>query len=173
MKFKRCHCRIGVALLCVCTLALLVISCQPPQRLPTHASTAPVIDASPTPEVNQSTPQEAVLSYYQAFNERNPQMMEALLDPEDESNQRFLRGFQGISENAIALEVGYPQIYVVEESEKWTRIRTNHHQKVFQNGRLIAEADSGGEFTLIRKGDKWYLIGVGDPIPPGWLLDPP
>lgn len=100
-------------------------------------------------------------------------MMEALLDPEDESNQRFLRGFQDISENAIALEVGYPQIYVVEESEKWTRIRTNHHQKVFQNGRLIAEADSGGEFTLIRKGDKWYLIGVGDPIPPGWLLDQP
>jgi hypothetical protein len=69
--------------------------------------------------------------------------------------------------------LGQPLIYVVEESEKWTRIRTNHRQKVFQDGHLIAEADSGGEFTLIQKDNKWYFLGVGDPIPPGWLLEQP
>lgn len=173
MKIKLPFPRTGIVLACICLFVFALVSCQSLRTSPGQLSTPAVVIVSPTPEVNQSSPQEAVLSFYQAFNTRNTQMMSALLDSEDESNQRFLRGFQEIPENALTLELSQPQIYVVEESKTWTRIRTNHHQKVFQDGHLIAEADSGGEFTLIQKGNKWYFLGVGNPIPPGWLLEQP
>ena len=162
-----------VALACGCMLVLLLISCQPPQPLPTQSSAPQATDASPTPGVSQSTPQEAVLSYYQAVNDANPELMAKLFDPKDESNQRFLDGFRKTLDAGTSFELSNPQIYVIEENERWTRIRTNHYQKMFQDGNLVADAESGGEYTLIRQNGKWYFIGMGDPIRPGWLLDQP
>jgi len=114
-----------------------------------------------------------VLNYYRAVNEGNVELMATLFDPADESNQRFLDGFRSLLESGTIFELSSPKIYIIEENDQWTRIRTNHYQKMFQDGRLVAEAESGGEYTLIRRNDKWYFIGMGDPIRPGWLIDQP
>jgi len=39
------------------------------------------------------------------------------------------------------------------------------------DGQIVFDTDSGSNFTLVRKGEKWYFIGLGDPIPPGWITE--
>lgn len=173
MKIKLSLAQTGIVLICACLLVLLLISCQDLRTLQGRPQSSAATDVSPTPGSGQSTPQDAVLNYYHAVNERNVELMATLFDPEDESNQRFLDGFRNLLESGTIFELSSPKIYIIEEDAQWTRIRTNHYQKMFQDGRLVAEAESGGEYTLIRKGDKWYFIGMGDPIRPGWLIDQP
>lgn len=173
MKFKRYRGQMSVACACLYMVAYLLISCQLPQSAPTQSLTTHSANALPTLSVGQSTPQEAIQSYYQAVNEGNSELMAELLDASDESNQRFLEGFKDSLKTDLRFKIENVQIYVIEQNEKWTRIRTNHHQGFYQHGNLIAESESGDEMTLINKDGRWYFIGMGDPIPPGWLLDQP
>ena len=97
--------------------------------------------------------------------------MKELLDPGDESNSRFLHAFGDTLNSGIRFRLEDVRLYIVENSDKWTRIRTNHHQYMYQKERLMAETDAGGEYTLIRKNNRWYFIGMGDPIRPGWKVE--
>lgn len=173
MIIKRYSGLMSAVLACACILVLLLISCQPSQPLPTQSLVRQGADASPTPDVSQSTAQEAVLSYYQAVNEGNSELMAKLLDASDESNQRFLEGFKDSLKADIQFNIENVRIYIIEQDEKWTRIRTNHYQKLYLHGDLIAAAESGEEMTLINKEGRWYFVGMGDLIPPGWLFDEP
>lgn len=173
MKIKRYRGQMRVVYACICMVTYLLISCRSPQSAPTQSLTTHSTIALPTLSVGQSTPQEAIQSYYKAVNEGNSELMAELLDASDESNQRFLEGFKDSLKTDLRFQIENVQIYVIEQNEKWTRIRTNHHQRFYQHGNLIAESESGDEMTLINKGGRWYFIGMGDPIPPGWLLGQP
>ena len=122
-------------------------------------------------QIHQATPEEAVLSYYEAVNHGDLELMKELLDPGDESNSRFLHAFGDTLNSGIRFRLEDVRLYIVENSDKWTRIRTNHHQYMYQKERLMAETDAGGEYTLIRKNNRWYFIGMGDPIRPGWKVE--
>jgi len=119
----------------------------------------------------QETPQDAISSYYEAVNFGDVELMRQLMAPGDESSQLFLSGFEEMLKKGIRMEVTDISLYVVEEIDDMVRIHANHQQKVTDDGQVVFDTESGSDFTLVRKGDKWYFIGLGDPIPPGWKIE--
>jgi len=119
----------------------------------------------------QGTPQDAISSYYEAVNLDDVELMGQLMAPGDESSQLFLSGFEESLNQGLRMELTDISLYVVEETDNMVRIQVNHQQKMTDQGQIIFDTESGSNFTLVRKGDKWYFIGLGDPIPPGWIIE--
>ena len=128
---------------------------------------------TPTDEsfIRQGTPQETIFSYFEVINSGDIELMRKLVDTENKSNQIFLKGFEEMMKQGLRIEVTDISLYVVEETGDMVRIQTNHQQKMTDNGRVVFDTESGSSFTLVRKGDKWFFIGLGAPIPPGWIIE--
>lgn len=119
----------------------------------------------------QGTPEDAIYSFFEAMNSGDIEPMRQLVDPEYESNQIFLKGFEEGLKQGLRIEVTDISLYVVEETGDMARIHANHQRTMTDNGQIVFDTESGSDFTLVRKGDKWYFIGLGDPIPPGWIIE--
>ncbi|MCP4089013.1 MAG: hypothetical protein GY746_04390 [Gammaproteobacteria bacterium] len=131
---------------------------------------------SPSPDrsikgVNHSTPEEAVLSFYEAMDSSDVEMMNALIDSSDESSILFVEGFAKGTEQGIFAKINDIEIFTIEKTEKMARLRSHYFQSIYANNELVSEGLNGGWFTLIEKDAKWYFIGLADPVPPGWILD--
>ncbi len=148
--------------------ATILTSCYPPLILEQKINSGS--DVSLT-EVNQSSPEETVLSFYEAMDNGDIDMMKMLIDPNDESSNLFVKGFvlgleQGIAGDTIDIEVN-----IVEETDALARVRSYFYETTYKNDELLWEGSNGGWFTLVKKDGKWYFIGLADPVPPGWILD--
>jgi len=123
------------------------------------------------PVVLQSTPEEAVTSFYQAVDGYDFASMQALMEPTDNSNKSFMVGFrQGITEG-ISGETTNIRTHIVEQTDDMVRIQVNHHQTTYRNDELLLDNESGNWFTLVKEDGCWYFIGLGDPVPPGWTIE--
>ncbi|MCP4090362.1 MAG: hypothetical protein GY746_11295 [Gammaproteobacteria bacterium] len=148
-----------VAAIAILTTGILATSCDTPTTLKPQPDSTNNVDGI---LVKQSTPEEAVLSFYQAMNDGDISKMKSLIDENDESSQVFLQGFAIGTDKGISITAEDISIYTIEESESSARIKSNIYMTVRQNGELISESSSGGWFTLIQKQSKWYFIDLGD-----------
>ncbi len=128
-------------------------------------------EASIRKKVLQNTPEEATISFLEAWDNNDIEAMTQLIDDSDESNQTFLNGFTTIVKEGLSSETINIRLDVVEKTDTFARVRANYDATLSHGGRLIIDGESGSTLSLVRKGDKWYFIGLADPIPPGWILE--
>ncbi len=120
---------------------------------------------------NQSTPEEAVLSFYAAMDGGDIDMMTALIEADDESSNLFLEGLAMNVEQGVHGYTTDIEIYTVEETDNVARVRSYFYERMYKKNELLWEGSNGDWFTLVEKDDKWYFIGLADPIPPGWIIE--
>ena len=120
------------------------------------------------PVVLQSTPEEAVQSLLDAFNDGDVKTVELLIEPSDQSNQMILEGFKKGIESGLTMEITEIEVILAENTGEVARVQARFHQVIRISDDVIFDERSGGLHTLVKKGDNWYFIGLGDVPPPGW-----
>ena len=64
------------------------------------------------------------------------------------------------------------EIQVVENSGAVARVQVRGHQVLRMGDEVVSDERSGDQYTLAKKGDKRYFIGLGQFPPPGWVTTP-
>ncbi len=121
--------------------------------------------------VDQSTPQTTVHSLYQAFNSQDSIAFRSLLDPDDPDIDELVRAFDRMESAGIRYDATDIQIDVIEEGIDMVRLRARFRGKIVANGTVMSDEQTGDELSLVKKNDRWYLLGYGQSPPPGWLLE--
>ncbi len=155
----------GIKILSIFIVSVYLLSCG------SSVPAAKGVDNSIQNQVRQSTPEETVMSYYTAKDNNDIDAMRLLIDNTDESSRTFLQGFINGVNSGVVGESTNIRINVVEKTESFARIRTNYYGTLSRGNELIMDGETGSTLSLVRKGDKWYFIGLADPIPPGWILE--
>jgi hypothetical protein len=120
---------------------------------------------------DQSTPEAAVQSLLKAFNERDVEAVEQLIEPTDKSNQLILEGLIKAIDIGATMEVSQIEITLAENTGEMARVNASFHQVLRIENEVVSDEPSGGMYTLIRKDGKWYFIGLGQFPPPGWVKE--
>ena len=157
---KRCWRRMHRGTVCsYILLTTLVVSML-------HGCTrGPSVDAD---DIDQSTPEATVLNLYEAFNDDDAQLLQALLDMDDDSNRKALKGFKLLVASKLHYEITDVEMDVVENDGRMARIRTRYHHTVTMGDEVVADTRAGAELTLVNRDGRWYFIGLGQWPPPGW-----
>lgn len=121
----------------------------------------------------QSTPHEAIFSFYQAMDMSDAERLSLLVDPSDKSSLAFVEVFQDDKGIDIRSETTDIEVDIIEETGDRVRARVYFTQVLYLDNEILSEGENGDVFTLVARDGKWYFIGLADPIPPGWLLDAP
>jgi len=119
--------------------------------------------------VDQTTPSAAVRSLYEALGRGDMQAVRSLVHPADKDSDLFVRSLEtAIQEGAYVL-ISDLQIDVVANDGQIARTRVRHGGKVVSgSGEVLQEGPTGAFHTLVNKDGRWYFIGLGEPMPPGW-----
>jgi hypothetical protein len=134
--------------------------------------TACVSHSSPTPGVDQSTPEKAIRSLSEAFIRGDALAVAALVYPGDTDGADLVRGFQAFVAKRGVVHMTDLEIDVVANDGKVARARTRYYNKVMaESGEIILEGQTGSLYTLMRKEGRWYFVGLGQQVPPGWIDD--
>ena len=127
----------------------------------------PEIGAQGAPD--QSTPEAAVLSLLEAFSKKDVETVEKLMEPKDASNKIVLEGFKKGIEAGASMEITEIETVLIENNGRIARVLARFRQIIRMDNAIISDERSGGMYTLIKKEDKWYFIGLGQFPPPGWV----
>jgi uncharacterized protein YchJ len=144
------------------TLLLTILSCSC-----SNFRNTPVTISMP----DQSTPEAAVQSLLKAFNEGDIKAVERLIDPSDESNQMILDGLKRGIESGATMKFTQIETILAENTGEMARVQVRFHQVFRIEDEVVSDERSGDLYTLIKKGEKWYFIGLGQFPPPGWVTE--
>ena len=123
------------------------------------------------PVILQGTPEEAVQSLLDAFVDGDVKTVERLIEPSDESNQMILDGLKNGIASGATMEITDIEIILAENTGEMARVQASFHQVFRTNDDVVSDERSGAMHTLIKKGDRWYFIGLGQFPPPGWVKE--
>ena len=118
---------------------------------------------------NQTTPELAVKSLLKAFSEKDISAVEQLALPEDSSNQIVIKGFQKAIEEGVTMEFADIEIKVKEDSPNLAQVQVSFQQIIRIDDQIISNERSGALYTLVKRDDEWYFVGLGQFPPPGWI----
>ncbi len=131
------------------------------------------VSSPAAPEIIQDTPEAVVRSYFDAMNRHDAEAVQQLTDPESESDAHFLATLK------ITMEEGLPRwtasnlhIQLVENTGQTARLAVGAEVEIELQDGTTTTVRSSDRFSVVNKGGKWYLVGLGEEFPPGWLLDP-
>ncbi len=126
--------------------------------------------AKPIVDVDQSTPVATVQSYLDAASRGDWQIVRALVKPGDKDSEAYLKRFEDFAKQGGHTQLSNAKIDVVEEGGPIARIRMSGHFKVFAgNGEVLSDFDTGDFFSLVKVDGRWYFVGLGQALPPGWI----
>ncbi len=126
---------------------------------------------TPKMDVDQSTPEAVVESFITAGNENNIDLLWAIMDHEDPSNRQALEGARKIKASGLVFLATNVKVTIVENDGQTARVRAVFDQTIKLHDEVLGSGETGGEFTCVKRDEKWYLVGVGQSPPPGWVID--
>ena len=129
-----------------------------------HEEPAAIVD------VDQTTPEATVLSWYEAFNQQDVQAFQALLDPEDDDSEQALKALETLIARGVSFEISDIELDIVENDGQMARVRARYHEKVRVDDQVVINEYNGAELTLVIRDGRWYFIGVMQWPPPGWII---
>jgi len=126
--------------------------------------------STPVSDVDQSTPEAAIRSLNDAITRGDIRAVESFVYPGDKASEDFLRGFsQFVAEGGVSYVTDL-RIDVVANDGKIARARTSEHdQVVLKSGKILLDEPTGDLYTLVKRDDRWYFVGLGQQVPPGWI----
>lgn len=123
-------------------------------------------------QIPQDSPEAVVHDYYDALNRGDVASVERLIDPQDDADVRFVHALK--TEIAGGLRLTYRNVHVqlVENSGQTARLRGGADLEMKLPNGGSKTTSSIDLFSAVRKTGRWYLVGLGEEFPPGWLLSP-
>jgi hypothetical protein len=126
----------------------------------------------PASYIDQSTPEAAIRSLNDALTRGDVGAVEALVYPGDKSSADAIAGLRELVARGGVSYVSDLKIDVVANDGNVARARTSEHNRVvLKTGEPLLDEQTGNLYTLMKKGDRWYFIGLGQQVPPGWIYD--
>lgn len=148
--------RICIQVLVVAILAVSVCACSNPEQNANYP--------------DQSNPEATIRSYLELARRGDWRTLRTLVKPGDKDSEAYLQQFERFAKQGGRSEVTDIRLDVVEQTETIARIQMSGHFRVTDgNGKLLADTDSGGFFSLVKISNRWYFLGLGQPLPPGWI----
>jgi hypothetical protein len=120
--------------------------------------------------VDQSTPELVVQSYLEARDRGDWQTIRSLVKPGDKDSEAGLDSIERFVKQGGRSETTNIKIDLVEESGSIARIQVRCHFKAYgKDDRVLLDYDTSELLSLVRLDSKWYFLGFGQAIPPGWI----
>lgn len=122
-------------------------------------------------DVDQTTPEAAVLSWYKAANCNDVQLSRALLDPEDNGSEQALKALEALIASGVSFEIRDIELDIVENDGRMARVRARYHERMKVRDLVVVDEQTGSELTLVNRDGRWYLTGLMQWPPPGWIIE--
>jgi hypothetical protein len=119
---------------------------------------------------DQSTPEAAIRSLNDAYNRRDVKTVRVLVKPNDPASNAYLAKYEDFVKQGGGHQIDNVEVDIVENSEGFARARMRAQIKIITGtGQTIADSQGGGLYSLVKLQERWYFVGLGQAVPPGWL----
>ena len=130
-------------------------------------------DGSPTPtsSLDQSTPEATIRTLYAAINRNDLSAVEQLVESGDKDSEPYVNGLKQMFAQGATLQVSDLKIDVVANDGQIARAQSRQYDKlILKSGEVYMEGSTSRLHTLINKHGRWYFRGLGQQVPPGWII---
>ncbi len=126
---------------------------------------------TPTASLDQSTPEATIRTLYAAISRNDLSAVEQLVELGDKDSDPFIKGLSELISQGASWHVSDLEIDVVAEDEQIARAQSHQYDKlVLKSGQVYMEGATTNLHTLVKKNSRWYFRGLGQQVPPGWII---
>lgn len=120
---------------------------------------------------DQSTPEVTIRSLYDAINRSDLATVKLLVEPGDKDSEPFVKGLNEMISKGATWHVSDLEVDLVAQDGETARAQSRQYDKlVLKSGEVYMEGPTGNLHTLVRRDGRWYFRGLGQQVPPGWII---
>jgi len=124
-----------------------------------------------TSSLDQSTPEATIRTLYDAINRNDLSTVEQLAEPGDKDSEPFIKGLRELISQGASWNISDLEVDVVAEDGQIARAQSHQYDKlVLKSGQVYMEGSTSNLHTLVKKNGRWYFRGLGQQVPPGWII---
>jgi hypothetical protein len=127
--------------------------------------------STPAASLDQSTPEATIRSLYDAINRSDLAAVQRLVEPGDKDSEPFIKGLGQLFSQGVTWQISDLEVDVVANDGDVARARSSQSDKVvLKSGQVYMEGPTSNLHTLARRNGRWYFRGLGQQVPPGWII---
>jgi hypothetical protein len=129
------------------------------------------VPAEPASLPDQSTPEATIRSLYDAINRSDVRSVELLVESGDKDSADFIKGLKEIFASGATWEASNLEVDIPPNYGNIVKAQARLYEKLtLKSGQVYMEGPTSYLLMLIKKGERWYFRGLGQQVPPGWML---
>lgn len=152
--YHACCRKIASALfaLLLCAAIILLLGCSSKQK------------SNSIEEIDHTTPEAAVVAWYQAISEGDVHLQQALADSDSDVMKTAIQGSERLKRAGIAYHVMDLEVRQISNDGHHAKLRVKYKFQTVSK-KVTSEVQVGGALvSLVRKGDQWYVTRLGDDL---------
>ncbi len=137
--------------LLLCTVTALLLGCSSKQ-------------GGAIEDVDHTTPEATVIAWYQAISDGDVHLQQALADSDSDVMKTAIQGSERLKRAGIAYHVMDLEVRPISNDGHHAKLRVKYKFQTVSK-KVMSEVQVGGALvSLVRKGDQWYIIRLGDDL---------